>query len=144
MKKKLTFFILLLLLIISASCEGNSGKRNSTYLVNREDHSQGYAYPAGYYYEYAVATHDEQVHPLVMFKALRADGITVIEGWHRSYLTGCRPPGSDRSTTAIYSNALIVRLDEPNEGILRHQFRALKLPRPIPCGYEVRHYMLNR
>ena len=144
MKKYLVFILMILLLMICASCEGNFGKSDSTYFLTKEDHSRGYTYPVGHYYVYAVATYDEQVQPITVFHSLEADNIIVKEGWYRPYLTGCSAPGSGRTTTSIYSNVLIVRLDEAKDSILKHKFRVLGSPQPIACGYDVSHYMLHR
>ena len=138
------FFFLILLPMLSASCEVNSGKNGPEYLMTREDHSHGYAFPAGHYYAHAVTAFDDQAEPLATFRSLAAKGIIVKEAWYRPYLTGCSPPGSGRTTTAIHSNVFIVRLDEPDDGILNHDFRALESPKPIVCGYAVWHYALEQ
>ena len=144
MKKQITLSLLMLFLMLSASCAGSFEKSAPTYFMTMEDHTQGYVYPSGIYYFYAGPTPEEHAQPLAMFNALQADNITVREGWYRPYLTGCSGPGSNRTTTAIYANVIIVRLDESNDNILKHKFRALGSPKPIACGYEVRHYMLHR
>jgi hypothetical protein len=134
-------FLLILVTMISVSCKGNSRNNAPVFFMTQEDHSRGYAYPKGHYYMYTVTAVDDPVDPQATFRSLTADGIVVREAWHRPFLTGCSPPGSGRTTTAIRSNVLIVRLDEPDDGIIKHNFKVLESPKPIACGYVVWHYV---
>lgn len=140
----MVFFLLVLMVATASSDVGDPGETGSSYTLSLEDHTQGYPYPAGFYYEYTLSAPGDNVDPLGMLHLLEEHRITVKEGWHRPYLTGCSPPGSNRTTKAIYSNVFIVRLDAPNDDMPTCHFRALELPKPISCGYQVRHYRLDR
>jgi hypothetical protein len=131
-----------LIILIFVSCEGTTEELGSTYTMTLENHSQGYTYPPGYYYEYKVATYDDRVNPLEIFNLLKKENIVVEEAWYRQYLNGCQPPGSTGITRTIYPNVLIVRLANSNKDIVNYKFVGLKLPQPIPCGYKVRRYQL--
>jgi len=126
------------------NCEGNLENTGPIYTRITEDHSQGYIYPPGYYYEYKVITHDDKINPLEMFFLLSEENIIVEEAWYRQYLTGCKPPNSQGMTTTIYPNILIVRLALPEDKIELYKFKSLNLPNPIPCGYRVSRYRLKK
>jgi hypothetical protein len=137
------YLFAILLLIVSFSCEGNLDKMEPSYTTTVEDHSQGYTYPTGYYYEYKVSAYNDIIDPDEMLNKLKMANIIVQEAWYRHYLSGCSAPGSNMTTTAIYPNVLILRLKSPNQEILKYGFEVLDSPDQITCGYSVIRYYID-
>ncbi len=97
---------------------------------------------SGAYYALQTPGYDQSINPANELTKLFGDGFEVTMAWYRRPLGGCSRPGSLSSNSVMYSPFLLVRLREPNERILRFEYKVFDLSKSysFPCPYNITVY----
>ncbi len=112
----------------------------SNFTITEEDHSGGYQYPTGIYYDYqfreAVATTPK---PEALLGKLIEAGIPINKAWYRAGSNHCRAPGSQIAMTVIVPTRFFVHLDQPDSRLTEMGYQQTQIT-SIQCGFSVKQY----
>jgi hypothetical protein len=112
------------------------------YTVSIEDHvTTPYEFPEGVYYSFVFPEPQSFEFDVdAVFSQAAERGVRLRDAWYKSYNTGCTPPGSNITMTAIVPAGFVVRVDESAPALQTIGFVETSNPNVKWCAYRVCHY----
>jgi hypothetical protein len=140
--KHLSVLLVLIGIVTIVGCSRRGTEPVLRYTVTIEDHATtAYEFPAGVYYSFvSPELQSYDFDPRAVFRQAAQRKVHVRDAWYKSYNTGCTPPGSNLTATAIVPGGLVVRVDERLPTLDTIGFVETSNPSVDWCAYVVRHY----
>jgi hypothetical protein len=140
--KHLSVLLVLIVIVTVVGCSRRGTEPGPRYILTIEDHATSpYEFPAGVYYWFVLPklqSYDFDVD--AVFRQAAEKGVHLRDAWYKSYNTGCTPPGSNITMTAIVPGGFVVRVDERVPALDTIGFVEMSNPSVDWCAYVVRHY----
>jgi hypothetical protein len=140
--KQLSVILVLVSIVTVVGCSRRGIEPVQRYTVSIEDHATSpYEFPSGVYYSFVspeLQSYEFDVDAVFHQAAVRR--VLLRDAWYKSYNTGCTPPGSNITMTAIVPAGFVVRVDERAPALQTIGFVETSNPNVEWCAYRVRHY----
>lgn len=140
--KQLSVLLVLISIVTMAGCSRRGTEPVQRYTVTIEDHeTSSYEFPAGIYYSFVLPELQSfEFDADAVFRQAAERGVHLRDAWYKNYNTGCTPPGSNLTMTAIVPGGFVVIVDEHTPALQTIGFVKTSNPSVGWCAYRVRHY----